>query len=106
MLRHQESPSDCTPDLIASIHALYAKIPQAIILSTIRPFMYLTGVKVGFRGDAYALTCVSLLCVLACCLHPEYTGALLFSGVFMGCVLSQGRSSVTCEYEVTIIDRA
>src|SRR5262249_55838136 len=47
MLRHQESPSDCTPDLIASIHALYAKIPQAIILSTILPFMYLTGVKVG-----------------------------------------------------------
>src|SRR5215813_4151862 len=51
MLRHQESPSDCTPDLIASIHALYAKIPQAIILSTIRPFVYLTGVKVGLDGS-------------------------------------------------------
>src|SRR5262249_630296 len=47
-LRHQESPSDCTPDLIAYIHALYAKIPQVIILSTVRPFMYLAGVKVGF----------------------------------------------------------
>jgi hypothetical protein len=25
-LRDQESPSDCTPDLIAYIHALYAEI--------------------------------------------------------------------------------
>src|SRR5215471_13070776 len=49
-LRHQESSSDCTPDLIAYIHALYAKIPQAIILSIIRPFMYLAGVKVGSEG--------------------------------------------------------
>ena len=51
MLRHQESPSDCTPDLSAYIHALYAKIPQAIILSTVRPFMYLAGVKVGLGGQ-------------------------------------------------------
>src|SRR5215831_5000279 len=47
MLRAEESPSDCTPDLIAYIHALYTKIPQAIILSTVRPLMYLAGVKVG-----------------------------------------------------------
>src|SRR5262249_39514807 len=36
--------------LIAYIHVLYAKILQVIILSTVRPFMYLAGVKVGFEG--------------------------------------------------------
>src|SRR5215471_4494285 len=46
-VRHQESPSDCTPGLIAYIHACSAKIPQVIILSTVRDFMYLAGVKVG-----------------------------------------------------------
>jgi hypothetical protein len=38
-----------TPDLIAYIHTFYAKITQVVILSTIRPFMYLAGVKVGYK---------------------------------------------------------
>jgi hypothetical protein len=33
MLGTEESPNDFTPDLIAYIHALYAKIPQVIIVS-------------------------------------------------------------------------
>src|SRR5262249_54031868 len=35
--------------LIAYIHAFAAKIPQVIILSTVRPTMYLAGVKVGLN---------------------------------------------------------
>jgi Transposase DDE domain len=43
-------------------------------------------------------TCVALLCVLGCWLHPAYTGALLFSGVFTTEGSSPCLSPVTFEY--------
>jgi hypothetical protein len=50
MLRTEESPSHFTSALTTYIHAFYAKIPQAIILSGINPNMYLAGVKVGLHA--------------------------------------------------------
>src|SRR5215510_6700823 len=65
MLRTEESPSRFTSALTTYIHAFYAKIPQAIILSGINPNMYLAGVKVGSDTFFLIQNIAILFCVLA-----------------------------------------
>src|SRR4030095_12348096 len=62
-----------------------------VLLERVEHLVYLAG------GCMWNPTCVALLCVLGCWLHPEYTGALLFSGMFCDTHAAEVCSPVTFE---------